>query len=264
MMNINSIATRLWELDESKIAKCNSAHKICLNCKICHIKTGEVKFHIPSNGKNIAKFIDHTLLNSDAKAADIIKICHEARKYNFASVCLNPYYVKLAKKEMNQKTVCSVVGFPLGANSVHIKIEECKKALKDGATEIDMVQNIGELKVGGYNFVLTEIETIAEICHENNSILKVIIETCLLSKEEKIIACLIAKKAGADFVKTSTGFSQSGATTEDVKLMKSVVGDFVGVKASGGIRDFQKAQDMISAGANRIGASSSLKIIGEK
>jgi deoxyribose-phosphate aldolase len=264
MIDIKRIATNLWTLDESIPAKCGGGHIICLDCRICHyLKKTKATCKVPKHPKGIAPLIDHTLLSPDAKTVDIVKLCQEAKKYNFASVCVNPYYVHLAKKVMDRFTVCAVVGFPLGASSTHTKIEECNQALGDGASEIDMVINISELKDGGYNFVLTEVEEIAEICHNHHALLKVIIETCLLSEEEKIIACLIAKKAGADFIKTSTGFSKAGATVEDVKLMRKVVGNYIGVKAAGGIRDWQKAEEMIAAGANRIGASASLKIIGE-
>jgi len=163
---------------------------------------------------------------------------------------------------MDKRVVCSVIGFPLGANLTHTKLEETQLALKQGATECDMVLNIAELKEQGYNYILTEIEKIAELCHEQGAKLKVILETCLLNERDKIVACLIAKKAGADFVKTSTGFSKSGATVEDIMLMRTIVGDYMGVKASGGIRDTEKALEMIAAGANRIGASASLAIIG--
>jgi len=262
-MNVKSIALDLWPLDESSSCKCKGDHEVCLQCAVCGYKNNNYSIaKIPKNSLDIAPYIDHTNLKSDATSVSIIELCQQARTYGFASVCINPYYVRLSKREMDKRTVCTVVGFPLGANLTHIKIEEAKKAIKQGATELDMVINIAELKQGGYNFVLGEIEKLAEVCHDNSAILKVIIETCLLNEEEKIIACLIAKKAGADFVKTSTGFSKSGATVGDIMLMRTVVGEYMGVKASGGIRDTETALAMISAGANRIGASSSLSIIG--
>ena len=263
MNNIKSIALELWPLDEGLSCRCNGAHQVCLRCAVCGYKNNNYSIvdDMPTQHE-LAQYIDHTNLKPDATNVEIIRLCQEARTYDFASVCVNPYNVKLAKREMDRRTVCSVIGFPLGANLTHTKIEEVRLALKQGATECDMVLNIAELKEQGYNYVLTEIEKIAEICHENGAILKVILETCLLNERDKVIACLIAKKAGADFVKTSTGFSKSGATVEDIMLMRTVVGDYMGVKASGGIRDTETAIAMISAGANRIGASSSLSIIG--
>ncbi|MBC8525946.1 MAG: deoxyribose-phosphate aldolase [Candidatus Cloacimonetes bacterium] len=263
MLDVKQVAIELWPLDESKLAKCKGSHIVCLKCPVCfYTKNNYALIKTPKQRKDIAQYIDHTLLKPEAKTVEIVRLCQEARLYEFASVCVNPYYISLAKKEMDKRTVCSVVGFPLGANVTHAKLEECKKALADGATEIDMVINIGELKDKGYNYIFSEIEEIAEICHYNNALLKVIIETCVLSDEEKVIACLLAKKAGADFVKTSTGFARFGATIKDVTLMREVVGNYMGVKAAGGIRDWQKAKEMISAGANRIGVSASLQIIG--
>lgn len=262
-MDIKKFVTTLWPLDENKLAKCGASHHICIGCPVCRYESRSLALlPVPKFKKDIAPYIDHTLLKPDARAVDIIKLCREAREYNFASVCVNPYYVRLAKQEMDWRKVCTVVGFPLGACSTHVKREECKEALKSRASEIDMVINIGELKDEGYNYVQAEIEELAEICHEHEAILKVIIETCLLTDEEKVIASLLAKKAGADFVKTSTGFSKAGATVADVRLIRETVGGYIGVKAAGGIHDFDTAQKMIAAGANRIGASASLKIIG--
>jgi len=263
MNNIKSIALELWSLDEESSSKCNGAHQVCLQCAVCRYKNNNYSLidKVPSQHE-LAQYIDHTNLKPDATNVEIVRLCQEARIYDFASVCVNPYNVKLAKREMDRRVVCSVIGFPLGANLTHTKLEETKLALGQGATECDMVLNIAELKEQGYNYILTEIEKIAELCHENGAILKVILETCLLNERDKIIACLIAKKAGADFVKTSTGFSKSGATVEDIMLMRTIVGDYMGVKASGGIRDTETALRMIAAGANRIGASSSLSIVG--
>lgn len=262
-MNVKSIALDLWSLDESSFCKCKGAHEVCLDCAVCGYMNNTYSVtEVPKNPRDIASYIDHTNLKPDASSVSIIELCQQARTYDFASVCINPSYVRLSKREMDKRTVCTVVGFPLGANLTHTKIEEAKKAIQQGATELDMVINIAELKQGGYNFVLGEIEKLSEVCHEEGAILKVIIETCLLNEEEKIIACLIAKKAGADFVKTSTGFSKAGATVQDVDLMRTVVGEYMGVKAAGGIRDTETALAMIGAGANRIGASSSLAIIG--
>lgn len=262
-MDIKKFVTSFWSLDEDKLAKCEGSHQVCIECPVCRYESGSpAVVPVPRLKRAIAPYIDHTLLKPDARTVDIIKLCQEAREYNFASVCVNPYYVRLARGEMDWRTVCTVVGFPLGACTTNIKIAECKEALRDRASEIDMVINIGELKDEGYNYVQAEIEELAEICHEHQALLKVIIETCLLSDDEKVIASLLAKKAGADFVKTSTGFLKDGATVADVRLIRETVGKYMGIKAAGGIRDFDTARALISAGANRIGASASLKIIG--
>lgn len=212
---------------------------------------------------NIAGMIDHTILKPDATRDQIKTICEEAAKYSFASVCVNPCWVKECFDLLrgSRVKVCTVIGFPLGANTTEVKVEETKKAILDGATEIDMVINVGKLKSGDRNYVLNDIRQISMACKKHNALLKVIIETCLLSDEEKIVACLLAKVAKADFVKTSTGFSHAGATTGDVALMKKVVGSTVGVKASGGIKTTEDALAMISSGADRIGASASVKIV---
>lgn len=210
---------------------------------------------------NYNKLIDHTLLKPDAKEADVIKLCQEAKQYDFMSVCVNPYYVSLAKKELTGSNVlvCTVVGFPLGQNTTETKILETRDALKNGADEIDMVINIARLKDGDNQYVENEIALLKKECA--NHTLKVIIETCLLTDEEKIRACKLAKSAGADFVKTSTGFSTGGATVHDVKLMRETVGEKMGVKASGGVRTHEDLLNMVSAGATRIGTSNGTKII---
>ena len=212
---------------------------------------------------NIAKYIDHTNLKSYATKGDIIKLCEEAKKYGFYAVCVNPYRVKLAKEHLKGTDikVASVIGFPLGATPTEVKVFEAKKALENGADELDMVINIGALKDKNYEYVKKDIEDVTKVAHEKGAIVKVIIETCYLSEEEKEIACKLAMEAGADFVKTSTGFGTGGATIEDVKLMRKVVGDKLGVKAAGGIRTYEEALAMINAGANRIGTSSGVKII---
>lgn len=209
----------------------------------------------------IASYIDHTLLKPETTREQVMKLCVEAREYGFASVCINPAFVELAAsilKNSNAK-VCTVVGFPLGANATAMKVEETKLAIRDGAEEIDMVINIGALKAGDDKLVGDEIRAVVEAAE--GKLVKVIIETCLLTREEKILACQLSEKAGAHFVKTSTGFSTGGATAEDVALMKEVVGDRLGVKASGGIRDLATAQSMIQAGAARIGSSNSVVIV---
>ena len=216
--------------------------------------------------EEIAACIDHTVLKPDTTEDDIIKLCKEARDYNFASVCISPVYVPLAHKELagSKVKVCTVVGFPHGANLPEIKALETRRAIRDGAEEIDMVINIGALKTGNYDLVYRDIRLVCEACEDGNALSKVIIEAALLTDEEKTKACEIAKKAKANYVKTSTGFGPHGATAEDVELMRNVVGPGkIGVKAAGGIRSYEDARKMISAGATRIGASAGIKILQE-
>ena len=212
---------------------------------------------------NINQFIDHTLLKPNTTKEQIQTLCKEAKDNSFMAVCVNSTYVKLASEELKGSNVkvCTVVGFPLGASPKEVKSLEAKIAIENGAKEIDMVINIGELKNQNYALVQEDIKMQAQTCHANNAILKVIIETCLLTEEEKVKACQLSKEAGADYVKTSTGFSTGGATLEDVKLMRATVGPELGVKASGGVRDLQAAKDMIEAGATRLGTSSGVKIV---
>ncbi|MED4934658.1 deoxyribose-phosphate aldolase [Heyndrickxia coagulans] len=212
---------------------------------------------------NLAAYIDHTLLKPEATEKDILKLTAEAAQYHFASVCINPYWVKLAARELagTGVKVCTVIGFPLGATTAETKAFETKKAIGDGADEIDMVINIGALKSGNTEAVEADIRAVVEAAQ--GKLVKVIIETCLLTNEEKELACRLSVKAGAHFVKTSTGFSTGGATVEDVKLMRQTVGDKAGVKASGGIHTKAEAEAMIEAGATRIGASSGVKIVSE-
>ena len=212
----------------------------------------------------IQRFIDHTLLAADATKEKIEKLCKEALEYHFASVCVNSCWVKLASEILSGSdvAVCTVVGFPLGAMDTESKAYEAEKAVADGADEIDMVINIGYLKSGMTSEVLEDIKAVRKATE--GKVLKVIIETCLLSDDEKRTACELSAEAGADFVKTSTGFSTGGATEHDVALMRSVVGDKLGVKASGGIRDYKKAKAMIDTGANRIGASAGIAIVKEE
>lgn len=211
---------------------------------------------------NIASMIDHTLLKPEATEEMIENLCKEAKENGFAAVCVNPFYVKKAKEllEGTEVKVATVVGFPLGANVKEVKAFEAKKAIEDGADEIDMVINIGALKNGDYEIVKEDIKAVVDEA-KGKAIVKVIIETCLLTDEEKIKACELAKEAGAHYVKTSTGFNKAGATVEDVKLMKETIGENMKIKASGGIRDYETAKAMIDAGVSRIGASSSTKII---
>lgn len=212
----------------------------------------------------IQKFIDHTLLKPEATEEQVKKICEEAKEYKFASVCVNPYYASLVSKELKGTDVntCVVIGFPLGANTKEVKAFEAKQAIGNGAKEVDMVINIGALKDKKYDVVKEDIKAVINEAY-GKALVKVIIETCLLTDEEKVSACKISKEAGADFVKTSTGFSTEGAKKEDVKLMRKTVGENIGVKASGGIRDYKTSLEMIDAGASRIGASAGIKIVEE-
>jgi len=214
---------------------------------------------------SIASLIDHTLLKADAAYEDIRKICEEAKRYGFASVCLNPAMVSLASRILANSPVrvCTVVGFPLGATLGEVKAFESEASIVNGAHEIDMVLNIGALKSKDLVTVGQDIQLVVQACHAREAICKVIIETAYLTDEEKISACSVAKASGADFVKTSTGFGPGGASAKDVALMRGVVGDDVGVKASGGIRDWKMLQEMVQSGATRIGASASVKILQE-
>ena len=216
----------------------------------------------PTDGR-LAHMIDHTLLKPDATQDQIAQLCFEARKHKFASVCVNSGQVKLCAELLKGSgiPVCTTIGFPLGATPTDVKVFEAQQAIREGASELDMVINVGALKSRDYELVRRDIASVARACHAGNALLKVIIETALLTDEEKVIACQLAKVAGADFVKSSTGFGPGGATPEDVALMRRVVGPSMGVKAAGGIRTYEDAQKMIAAGASRIGASASVKII---
>jgi len=211
----------------------------------------------------IAKYIDHTLLKPDATPDQVAQLCFEAKKYGFASVCINPAWVELAATLLkgSQVKVCTVIGFPLGATAPEVKAFETKTAIDKGATEIDMVINIGALKARDLELVARDIRGVVMAAHPRGALVKVIIETSLLTDEDKVLASLTAKEAGADFVKTSTGFSGGGATVHDVALMRKTVGPDMGVKASGGVRTYEDAQSMVKAGATRIGASASVKIV---
>jgi deoxyribose-phosphate aldolase len=212
---------------------------------------------------SIAALIDHTILKPEATRADIIKVCREARQYNFASVCVNPYWAPLVRAELagSPVKICTVVGFPLGATSTEAKVAEAAAAVRAGAQEIDMVINVGALRSGDHEAVKLDIQQVVKVSHEAGAIVKVILETALLDDNQKAVACTLCKLAGADFVKTSTGFGPSGATAHDIALMRSVVGPEMGVKASGGIRTLHDLQTMTAAGATRIGASASVKIV---
>jgi len=212
---------------------------------------------------SLARMIDHTMLKADATPDEITTICNEAKQYNFASVCINPSYVPLCSNLLSgtQVKVCTVIGFPLGATTTATKRAEAEEALNNGATEIDMVINIGKLKSGDYEYTFNDINQVVLAAKRKGAICKVILETALLTDEEKVKACVIAKEAKADFVKTSTGFSTGGATAGDIALMRYVVGSSLGVKASGGVRTLKDAEEMIKSGADRIGASASVKIV---
>ncbi|HTP33858.1 MAG TPA: deoxyribose-phosphate aldolase [Candidatus Acidoferrales bacterium] len=211
----------------------------------------------------IAALIDHTILKPEATRNDVVKVCREARQYNFASVCVNPYWVPLVKNELagSPVRVCTVIGFPLGATSTESKAAETAFAVRDGAQEIDMVINVGALRSGDTDAVRRDIAAVVEVAHRAGAIVKVILETALLDDTQKTVGSQLAKAAGAEFVKTSTGFSSAGATAHDIALMRAAVGPTMGVKASGGIRTLQDLQTMTAAGATRIGASASVKIV---
>ncbi|SDC74202.1 MULTISPECIES: deoxyribose-phosphate aldolase [unclassified Candidatus Frackibacter] len=220
--------------------------------------------------KDMAKMIDHTILSANTTVEEVKKKCEEAKEYKFASVCVNPSFVPLVSELLKETSVkvCTVIGFPLGASTQEVKAFETKNAIRNGAQEIDMVANIGAIKSGAFDIVYEDIKAVVDatkIAGVTKDVLtKVIIETCYLTDEEKVKVCELAKEAKADFVKTSTGFGTDGATTEDVSLMRKTVGRSIGVKASGGIRNFDDALDMLDAGANRIGASSGIDIVDGK
>jgi deoxyribose-phosphate aldolase len=224
-----------------------------------------VEYHGPAQDVplDLAKYIDHTLLKPDATAADIDKLCDEAAEHGFASVCVNPTWVRRAANRLRDTdvAVASVIGFPFGATPSDVKAFETRRAVRDGASEIDMVINIGALKSGDHDLVRSDIARVSDACHESGALNKVIIEAALLSDAEKIIASRLAREAKADMVKTSTGYADGGATIYDVALMRETVGPKLGVKAAGGIRTAEDVQEMIAAGATRIGASAGVKIV---
>lgn len=217
-----------------------------------------------SSHPDLAAYIDHTLLKPEASEAEILQLCKEAAEHHFKSVCVNPVWVKTAKKALQGTGVltCTVIGFPLGSHNTDVKVFEARGATMDGADELDMVINIAAARALDRDALVSDISAVAEVVHAEDSLLKVIIETSLLSDAEKVLACEAAVEAGADFVKTSTGFNGGGATASDVALMRQTVGPDVGVKASGGVRSVEKAREMINAGATRIGTSSGVAIVG--
>lgn len=241
-------------------AKAPSTAGVCAPCE-------RVELAKPTAGRwtraAVAALIDHTVLKPEATEAEIRKLCAEAREWRFASVCVNPYWVPLCTGELKGTgvKVCTVVGFPLGATTTASKMAEAEIAIRSGATEIDMVMNVGALKSGDHDTVRNDIKGVADVCKRSGALLKVIHETCLLHDDEKETACLLSLDAGADYVKTSTGFNKMGATVEDVALMRRVVGPRMGVKASGGVRTLHDLKAMVEAGASRIGASASVQIV---
>lgn len=266
-----------------EVLKETNAHACCHDgvCtdQLCVVHNQEGVRNIISNGadrisagvgvrsgsfdESIARMIDHTLLKPEATKQQVEELCAEAKQYSFASVCINPSYVKLCAQLLRDTTVkvCTVIGFPLGATSTQAKSFEAEQAIRDGAREVDMVINVGMLKSGEYDFVERDIAAVTSTAHKFDVLTKVIIETGLLTDEEKVKACILAKRAKADFVKTSTGFAKGGATAGDIALMRRVVGPDLGVKASGGVRTLEQAKALIESGADRIGASASVKIV---
>ena len=277
--NIEDLVSQITDVILSRLGGVSSTNECHLHHDECFVKCpdrmrslladGGVRFGLTGAeseaAREVARFIDHTLLKPDASRNEILKVCEEGVRYGFASVCINPIWVREAACALRGSgvKVCTVIGFPLGANSPDTKAYEARRSIFDGATELDMVINVGALKSGDHDLVSRDIRGVVEVAHEVGYICKVIIETALLTDEEKVSACLIAKEAGADFVKTSTGFSKGGATAADVALMRRAVGGQMGVKASGGVRDLKQAQEMIRAGATRIGASVGVQIIQE-
>lgn len=276
---LTDVITRALQANASRVCD-DSAGGLCVDCGVCAVVcSGRARkiidagaSRLTARGLNaadvpsdIAGYIDHTLLKPDATPGEINKLCQEAREYHFAAVCVNPPFVKQCAELLRGSSVqiATVVGFPLGAHTTATKVFETEQAIVDGATEIDMVINIGELKAKHDDFVRDDIRAVVQAAHRQGALVKVIIEAALLSDEEKIRASRLSKEAGADFVKTSTGFGPGGATAHDVALMRETVGPGLGVKAAGGVKNLQQAQEMIDAGATRIGASAGVKIVQE-
>ena len=270
------IMERLSTTGQESVSCATQGADSCVICGLCVEKRPDAVKRLIANGASrigsslgitsvpdgLGRMIDHTLLKADATEEDVLRLCGEADIFNFMSVCINPTWVTLSARRLRRTNVkvCTVVGFPLGATTGPTKAYETRNAISNGASEIDMVINVGELKSKNYRIVEDDIRGVVRAARPN-VIVKVILETCLLSDEEKVKACELAKKAGANFVKTSTGFSTGGATAEDIALMRRTVGSEMGVKASGGVRSAADAEKMISAGATRIGASASVKIV---
>lgn len=285
MENLDAFANTLVELVVRELmtltpAGCGSAaDAVCTECSVCAtvcahhsrnmVEAGATRIGarlgIEKIPVDIAQYIDHTLLKPEATAAEIDRLCDEAGQYHFAAVCVNPPFVKRCAERLRASgvAVAAVVGFPLGAHTTESKLFETQQAMIDGATEIDMVINVGALKAKNDGYVRDDIRAVVESGHARGGLVKVIIEAALLNDEEKIRACQLARDAGADFVKTSTGFGPGGATAHDVSLMRATVGPSIGVKAAGGVRTLAQAQQMIAAGATRIGASAGVTIVKE-
>lgn len=282
-MNDKELERLVEEITQEVLARAAGAPSTAMRCAEC--RTGQCAAVCPDEvrrlisvgaerislglgpkeqvARDIAHLIDHTALKPETTEAQIRQLCEEARQFGFASVCVNPFWVPLCARMLRGSPVlvCTVIGFPLGATTTETKVFETHEACRNGAQEVDMVLNIGALKSGQLDRVETDIRAVAQAAHQHGAQLKVIFETSLLSDEEKVQASTLSKMAGADFVKTSTGFSTGGATAADVALMREVVGDALGVKASGGVRDFKGALEMVEAGATRIGASAGVKIV---
>ena len=278
-LNIEELVSQITDVILSRLGTSSASSECELHHDECFVKcpdrmrslmaSGGVRFGLTGAeseaAREVARYIDHTLLKPEATRDEILKLCEEGARFGFASVCINPIWVREAACALRGSgvKVCTVIGFPLGANEPDTKAYEARRAIFDGATELDMVINVGALKSADDELVARDIAGVVAVAHEVNLLCKVILETALLTEEEKIRACLLAKEAGADFVKTSTGFSKGGATVADIALMRRVVGGEMGVKASGGVRDLKQAQEMIRAGATRIGASVGVKIVQE-
>jgi deoxyribose-phosphate aldolase len=278
-LNIEELVSQITDVILARLGGGSLASECALHHDECFVKcpdrmkaiiaTGGVRFGLTGAeseaARQVALYIDHTLLKPDATRDEILTVCEEGARFGFASVCINPIWVREAACALRGSgvKVCTVIGFPLGANAPDTKLYEARRAIFDGASELDMVINVGALKSGDFDLVRRDIAGVVEVAHEAGCLSKVIIETALLSDEEKIRACQLSKEAGADFVKTSTGFSKGGATVADIALMRRTVGGQMGVKASGGVRDLKQAQEMIRAGATRIGASVGVRIVQE-
>ena len=253
----------------TRTCDCHAVPYDCCPDRVCGvIDAGASRLGLYAGEKvptGVAGFIDHTLLKADASRQEIEKLCNEAREFGFATVCINPHWVSLAAQVLRGSAVgvCTVVGFPLGATTTDVKQYETRRVIYDGAREVDMVINVGALKSGDLGVVERDIAAVVSACKECGVLSKVIIEAALLTDEEKITACALSKAAGADYVKTSTGFGPGGATVADVELMRRVVGPDIGVKAAGGVRDYEALKNLVSAGASRVGASAGVKIVQE-
>ena len=259
MINIKKITQALYFLNDDVLCKCKAKHVVCIRCQRC---IADEPDQLITDMSTLNQYIDHTLLRPETKLSEIQQLCLETNEHNFKTVCVNPCYVFYASNFLEPSKICTVVNFPLGANHKETNFYQTKKAMDNGAKEIDIVINLGNIKQKNYAYDEYEnLALIAKLTRSYDAILKVIIETCLLTDEEIVIACLTAKKAGADFVKTSTGFSFKGAEIDKVKLMRQVVGPKMGVKASGGIKTKDQAIAFLKAGANRLGTSNSINII---